>query len=236
METAPISSDAAVYGICTECKVPFTPEHFPGSPKRFKKMCPKCDAELLKKRDEDRKKAEADEKRAEMEKKWFAICPPIFRSIVKAKLPRPEKLDDVLKWQLSPKGLMLHGKTGLGKSRCAWALIHREFWSGKKVSVLDSMAGLRYAALYSRGAENVEEWIDRMIGRDIIFMDDIFKNKLTDSFEGTIFTLIDQRIQYQKPIIVTSNDTGDTLKARMSEDRAEPLLRRLRECCEAIAF
>ena len=36
--------------------------------------------------------------------------------------------------------------------------------------------------------------------------------------------------------IVTTNDVGETLAQRMSEDRAAPLLRRLREFCTVISF
>jgi hypothetical protein len=37
-------------------------------------------------------------------------------------------------------------------------------------------------------------------------------------------------------MIVTTNDTGRTLRTRLTEDRADPLLRRLREHCEAVVF
>ena len=67
-------------------------------------------------------------------------------------------------------------------------------------------------------------------------MDDIFKVKLTDSFENAIFTIIDQRINNLRPIIATTNDVGSTLAGRMSQDRGEPIVRRLREACKAIVF
>ena len=67
-------------------------------------------------------------------------------------------------------------------------------------------------------------------------MDDIFKVKLTDSFENAIFTIIDQRINNLRPIIATMNDVGATLAARMSPDRGGPIVRRLREACQIVVF
>jgi len=168
--------------------------------------------------------------------KWRAICPPDYRNLRRELLPLPEKLDEVIAWQRNPKGLILHGATGHGKTRCAWALLEREFIAERSVRIMDSMAGLRYASMFSRGAENVEEWVNGVIDAQIVLLDDVFKNKLTDSFEGVVFTIIDQRIQYRRPVIVTCNDTEATLITRMSADRGEPMMRRLRDHCTPIQF
>ena len=148
----------------------------------------------------------------------------------------PEKLDAVLKWSFSSTGLLLHGGTGLGKSRCAWALMEREYMAGKSIASADALAGLEYAAMYAESAAEVYEWASALINADILLLDDLFKNKLTDSFEGVIFAVIDRRAQWLRPTIITCNDSGRTLTDRMSEDRGEPLVRRLKENCTAIHF
>ena len=192
-------------------------------PKMFA-VCPACQAAI------DQAKAE------QLTPRWQAICPRDYRTIDRKRLPAADKLDGVLDWEYGAMGLMLYGPTGRGKTRAAWALMEKLFFAGRSVRALDSMAGLRYAALYARGAELVEVWIDELISVDVLLLDDVFKNKLTDSFEGVIFTLIDQRIAAQLPTILTSNDTGETLKGRVTVDRSAPLLRRLREHCIQIHF
>lgn len=167
---------------------------------------------------------------------WNSICPIDYRDIDATKFPDPLKLQSVLKWEFGPRGLVLHGETGRGKTRCAWALLAREHGYSRSAAALDSMAGLDYAAKYSDSPKVVKTWLDGLIAVDVLLLDDVFKNKLTDSFEGVIFTLVDQRIQHQKPTLLTSNDTGDTLAGRMTQDRSAPLLRRLREHCESVRF
>jgi len=131
---------------------------------------------------------------------------------------------------------MLHGPTGAGKSRCAWLLLKREFEAGRTVGALNSTAGLTYAAKYGDSATEVARWIDRLTGVDLALLDDVFKCKLTDSFEAAVFTIINERTEHRLPIMVTTQDTGRTLLERLSPDRGEALVRRLREFCEDFPF
>jgi DNA replication protein DnaC len=216
---------------CSMCFKPFeAPDNVMSN---YLKLCPGCSKE----RDEKIRQEEVERESQRRLRRWIETCPKEYLSIRQELLPTPSKLDETLAWSYGPKGIVMHGSTGNGKTRCAWALLRRECVShGRTVSFLDSMGGLRYASLYSKGADIVEEWVHGLIAVDILLLDDVFKNKLTDSFEGVIFTLVDQRIQNQRPTILTSNDTGQTLTTRMTLDRGEPLLRRLREYCVTIHF
>ena len=199
---------------------------------QYKKRCAQCYQEWEKSNEKSN-----DERLAERRVgRWTSLCPPDYAAVDRARLPNPSKLDEVMKWEYGPLGLVLHGETGTGKTRCGWALLKREVFHDRSIRVLDSMAGLRYAAMYSRDASEVEKWMRGLIETEILFADDVFKNKLTDSFEGVIFTLIDQRLAHRRPTILTSNDTGETLSGRLTQDRATPLLRRLRESCQQIHF
>lgn len=185
-------------------------------------------------------KMEHDRKAERRQAAWEEFkdqCPIAFHRVNRASLPKPEKLDEVLRWAYGPKGLLLHGETGRGKTRCAWALICREAIEFNRAFIcMDSMAGMEYAAHYGRGSDIVYDWTRERARTPILLMDDVFKNKFTDSFESTVFTILDQRFQNLKPTIITCNDTGETLAQRMSQDRAKPFLRRLREYCEPIQF
>jgi hypothetical protein len=168
--------------------------------------------------------------------RWSKICPLDFLATVPEALPQPEKLKEVLNWRYGPRGLLLHGSTGKGKSRCAWVLLNREFEAGRTVKHLGVTAGLTYSAQYADSATQVQRWIEKFTNTDLLLLDDVFKSKFTDSFELAIFMIVEERVKNQKPIILTSNDTGPSLIQRMSPDRGEPLVRRLREYCTPINF
>ena len=70
----------------------------------------------------------------------------------------------------------------------------------------------------------------------MVLLDDLGKEKLTERVECEPFNLIEERSQHLRPIIVTTNTTGDTLESRFDDDRAGPFLRRVREFCEPVAF
>ena len=167
---------------------------------------------------------------------WAEICPPAYQNTDPAKLPNPKKLAEVMAWTYQPRGLLMHGETRRGKSRCAWKLCEREFMAGRSVRVLDSMAGIEYAGLFGEGADKAERWVKEHSRCGLLFMDDAFKAKLTDSFEAAVFAVIDYRLGHQLPIIATLNDTGATLAGRMSGDRGAALVARLKEMCGVIEF
>jgi DNA replication protein DnaC len=70
----------------------------------------------------------------------------------------------------------------------------------------------------------------------LIYFDDLGKLKLTERAEAELFGLIERRCANGCPIIATTNDTGETLSSRMTDNRGEAMVRRLREFCETIRF
>ena len=60
--------------------------------------------------------------------------------------------------------------------------------------------------------------------------------KFTPRCETELFNLIEERSQHLRPLIVTTNTVGDSLEDKLSDDRAGPFLRRIREFCEPVAF
>jgi DNA replication protein DnaC len=167
---------------------------------------------------------------------WEKVCPACFQNTEAHKLPSPSKLQRVLEWRYGPKGLILHGITGLGKSRCLYELLKREFKAGRSISVMDHAAAFRYAEAYEAGPGTVNRWIEHRCKVDILAFDDLFKAKLTESFEQVVFTITSARTERGLPILMTTQDVGKTLLERMSPDRGPALIRRLREFCDAISF
>lgn len=186
--------------------------------------------------------ASAEEQKLERLAAWQALCPPELRGLVRHKLPSPHKLDLVLRWQFGPRGLLLHGKTRQGKSFCAWHLLKREMLAGKTAAVVnEAFADIYWAKMDSKGTF---AWLEECAAADILLADDVFKTQLMTpgmaqtgtAVESALYNLLVFRMNHRKPTIMTSNDVGDTLKTRLSFDRGEPLVRRLRENFEALGF
>jgi DNA replication protein DnaC len=198
---------------------------------RFVLFCPECS----RKEREAALAAEQDRIKRERESKWNAICPPGYRDTEIEKLPDPARAAEVLAWNYGPTGLLLHGATRRGKSRCAWLLARKVFDLGKSVRVLDAMAGFEYATAFASGA-GAHAWISNYCRCGLLFFDDVFKARLTDSFEAAVFAIAEYRQSHKLPILASLNDTGETLTARMSTDRGDALVARLREMCQVIQF
>jgi hypothetical protein len=201
---------------------------------KWKTLCDDCALKQATS-DQERIKAEAV---AERLSGWFALCPADFREIDLKKLPRPEFYTKVMRWPMGPRGLVLHGKTGLGKSRCAWQLLKREYDRGTRIAVVDHAGAYDYMARFDRSDGRTEAalWVERLGKVGLLFLDDVFKAKFTDSFEQALFTIIATRCEHCLPIILTTNDVGASLTARMSADRGAAMVRRLRDHADSLAF
>jgi DNA replication protein DnaC len=169
------------------------------------------------------------------EERWKTLCPPLYRESDPAKLPR---LPEVLKWEYGPRGMILMGRTGSGKTRCAWQLLKREHFAGHKIIAFDqvSFAHKCVSAFSAVETSGWEEWIVSVQNAPIVFFDDLGKFRFSERVEMELSNIIEFRTSHLLPIIVTTNDDGDSLKARMSENRGEPVVRRLREFCDSIVF
>lgn len=192
-------------------------------------VCSECVSKIK----AERKSSERSSRTVE----WEALCPKEFRCTVPSRLPFPSKLDRVLNWRFGPRGLMLTGPTGSGKSRSAWALAKREFFAGRSVAAVDALFSVKYAQKVNVGGSAVLEWIEEKLNSSILLLDDVLKVKLENSgAEAALFAIINDRTEQQRPIILTTQDSPETLMQRMSRDRGEALLRRLKEFCETIVF
>lgn len=165
------------------------------------------------------------------------ICPSLYQKSETSRLPEAQ-LKKALEWQYGPRGLILLGDTGKGKSRVAWQLLKRLLITDKperKIMWFDSTSfGLEIVKHYRH--EDVDVWLEDAGTVPILFFDDLGKLKMTERAEVELFGLIERRCASELPIIVTTNDTGDTLAARMSDNRGPAMIRRLREFCEPVQF
>ena len=166
------------------------------------------------------------------------ICPALYINTdpEHPTFPR-EMLAKVLAWKYGPRGLVIRGDSRKGKSRCVWQLIKRLVMEGRKVEGMTSSEfARRSSAAWATGHEAVSEWVNTASKAEILFIDDLGKFKLTERVEADLFDIIENRVANLRPIIITTNFTGDLLEKSFSETFAVPLVSRLREFCEPIHF
>ena len=179
----------------------------------------------------------SDCRRARRDLRFKEICPALYLDTDLARLPQ-KQLAAALEWKFQPQGMLFLGETGRGKSRVAWTLLRRvlvEDMPEIKFKWFDCVGfGHEIAKHYK--SEDAETWLELMATIDLLFMDDLGKLKLTERAETELFGLIERRCANRKPMIVTTNDTGDTLASRMTDNRGPALIRRLREFCQPIQF
>lgn len=162
--------------------------------------------------------------------------PTAFHHTERDKLPDPLKMDMAMKWKFGQKGLLLYGPTGCGKSRVAWEIVKREALSGRTVKSINSFEIAKYPAMIMNDSSRLEQYTEGVVNVDLLLLDDVFKAKPTERVEELLFSIIDERGQWERPCIVTLNDTGETLESRLSTDRGPAMIRRLRDYCQAIQF
>lgn len=217
---------------CATCRTEFEYEpHFLASDREIvsPETCSVC-AEIERKKLFDEEEKRQRFYRAES---WKAMCPPLYQETEVARLPK--QTQKVIAWEYNPKGLMIAGDTGKGKTRAAFLLMKKIHMQGLSVEIFHGNSFAHQCAI-NFGEMNGEKWIAEIARRKVVFFDDLGKFKLTERVEAELFGLIEIRMAHKRPIIATTNMTGDALKDKMTGDRGEPLVRRLRECCEIIVL
>jgi DNA replication protein DnaC len=116
-----------------------------------------------------------------------------------------------------------------------WRLLRRLF---DEHVLFTALSPARFETGYRDAMSNGElsSWLDRLVNVGVLFLDDPFKVPATDCMQSSLFSVVDERTSNGLPILTTMNDSSATLSARLSADRSEPLVRRLRDYCDTILF
>lgn len=194
---------------CPECK-----EAWSSSVKGWR-ICPKCKGEQCLRR-------------------FAQICPTSYFETELDRLPSAQ-WKTVSQWKPGGKGLLLTGESRTGKTRCAWMLIKKLSEAGLRVTPF-SPIGFSSELVDSQVNGRGKAFLDRVCGAELVFFDDLGKAKLTENVEASLFEVIEMRTAWKRPTIVTTNDTGESLKARMSDNRGAPLVERIKEFFQVVEF
>jgi DNA replication protein DnaC len=139
-------------------------------------------------------------------------------------------------FHVAARSVTLIGTSGSGKTRLAWTLIEKPFIDGRSVRVFTHI-GLKMV-LHEKALRSQAElagFVRSVIDCDVLLIDDLGKADMARGdvglqIEEQTFHILDSRLNDTKRrTILTSNDDGESLKARMTPDRGEPLARRIRE-------
>jgi len=137
------------------------------------------------------------------------------------------------------KGLYLSGKTGSSKTALAAAIVIDLVSRGFGVefsNVADLLADVR-ASYDSDDVATEHEIVEEAAGVDLLVLDDLGAEKITEHSIGILERIIDRRYRALKPIVITSNLDGDALYSEMGDFlNGQRLVSRLCEMVEGVAL
>lgn len=184
-------------------------------------ICDECGARL---EAEELGRERAQELDARRRSCWL---PPALRTISFSTLhddTDERALDAVRSWATQPRGLMLTGDVGVGKTTLAaaacWALLSTMPCRYLRGAGVMSVLGKDFADADRR------RLVKLLDSTSAIVLDDIDKMRSSDFGRERLFDAIDSRLQAEAPILVTTNlmpselgsRFGDSIKSRLTGD------------------
>ena len=194
------------------------------------KYCFDCAESLYREKEEQEKVRTAEESTKRAQEAFCAICPPLYRETDWARVADSMKIM-AEEWQFSPVGIGFVGIAGKGKTRAAYRIIQRMLFEGRSCDAITSPEFSRlcvdqFSDDKSRKGEATSR-IRRLYRCSVFFLDDLGKQKMTDRAEMELYSVLEHRTSHLLPTIWTANAKSKTLLQMFSEDRGEPIMRRL---------
>ena len=165
-----------------------------------------------------------------LESSFVDICPPEMRETDASRLSQ-KVLNKIINEPLNKKGLLIHGDTGTGKTRMMWLLVRELIVArGKTVRVYNAY-DMKEAMLEAyKQNYSKQDMMSGLLSCDVLCIDDLGKEKMTDAWKEMLFSIIDKRTLYHKPMVITTNYTGKSFASLFSDkNMADPAIRRLRD-------
>ena len=152
--------------------------------------------------------------------------PEIFRETDITQLH--QKIQDGIDWKPdgNKSGLLLHGNTGVGKTRGIWEIVRR-LWvlKAQKDRQMDykflTMRKLEGLIEKSFDERKHSEMIDGLIEAELLVLDDLGKERLTSRMASDLFSIIDERSTSRRPTIISTNFNGNSLLERFENKDKE---------------
>jgi hypothetical protein len=160
------------------------------------------------------------------------IVPLIYRDTDLNRLPVKLK-EAAMTWhpKVGEGNLLIHGTSRSGKTRTAWYIAQRLAAEGYKVQCY-TVRQLE-EKLYEAAGKNGHHAAFRSVASaQVLFIDDLGKEHMSKAgrLAPDLFALLDERTQWRKPIIFTTNHLGDGLRERFGDaEMGTAFVARLRE-------
>ncbi len=130
------------------------------------------------------------------------------------------------------RGIGIHGPTGVGKTHLASAIICQilmdQIKRGENCSAgFFSVPNLLQELRWHRAGDAVteeQEIFQQLSDREIVVLDDLGVDKLSDQQRGQLFLIVNERIIKEKPLITTTNIDPRQLDRVLGERVADRLL------------
>jgi len=136
------------------------------------------------------------------------------------------------KWAKNGGGLLLSGEVGVGKTTLAGAAAWLRLQSS---AVIWTSAPLLFARLGSGFGSEQRDWaLDVLSSKYGLVLDDIDKARPTEYGAEQVFLAIDQRVEHEAPLLVTSNLAPSQLAEKWPSPYGEAIASRLVGYCRVI--
>lgn len=196
----------------------------------------------------------AEYKAARYAQRWQELCPSHYRffSLEKAcKLRTPQgaeivkqRYNTVMNWSasgLEAKGLLLKGASGEMKTFFAYEKVKQLIFQGYTVSVFEcNRLANTISAKFSESASAGQLFVDSLMLPDVILIDDFGKSAIESAsgrFLAEFFALVERRAARHKPMIITTNETSETITGKIKDvATATALVRRLSQFYNVYTF
>ena len=128
--------------------------------------------------------------------------------------------DDVEKRIAAGRGLWFMGDKGTGKTTLAMLASRYAIDTGHSVAIYSVprlLAEIRDTYDSDRGERSYMDFYRRLVAVDLLHLDDLGAEKQTDWVLEQLYSLVNERYEQQRPIIVTTNLSFDELEKQIGE-------------------
>ncbi len=160
---------------------------------------------------------------------WTKQCPKAYRESDWKQLPCRHLINEVQAWEWQKRGVVFAGSPGVGKTRLAYIMLKRLHAEGKRVRAMTA-TDFALGVQEQGGKHKLPEWLKDLCSVSVLLLDDLGKEKLSESVVAQLFHVLDKRMAEELPVLITTNYKGQHFIERFGE-YGEPLYRRLKEAC-----
>lgn len=127
------------------------------------------------------------------------------------------------------KNIILIGNNDTGKTHClmhaAWKVAQtgKSVMTGRTTEIFRGIAGL-----LGKDVHGANQIIERTKRLDLLVMDDLGKETLTDRSLELLFEIMDARIGHRRPTWISTNHNGAELQVRLGDNYGSAVIARIR--------